>query len=303
MVASSATTPVGGTALQSGDSATALCPSAPSSALHSDSSFPTLSLSHSVTLSLLNDLTSPHHSLASVAEKHNLTLDALLIWLAQPDTREAISLREHAAYTHVRLVAAVNLSHAVHATVRTLEHFVATPRPADPLDPTCLRAAIHARKAAWLLSRFSRIVPINASRATPLKVDGPMGSQRTASVSQRTTVSDSSLRSQTVDNQTVDPSGALPDPPPASSPHDVTDSPRAPLVPGSDPKCHTPEPTLQTTGPHRASALPPSAPSNSPFDNVPSRKTPSFNNPRTNKRRAPLQAATLVAAAGSIDST
>jgi hypothetical protein len=118
------------------------------------------SLSHSVTESLLDHLASPNHSLASVAEKHNLTLSALLAWLEHPAIREQMALRESVAYRHVRYVGALNLSHAVHTTVKTLEAFNATPCPADPLDPGYLRAAIHARKAAWLLYRFSRLTSI-----------------------------------------------------------------------------------------------------------------------------------------------
>ncbi len=127
---------------------------------------PTASLGHSVTQSLLDDLTSPHHSLASVAEKHNLTLSALLTWLDLPSTQEQMAQRETVAYRHVRFVAAVNLSTAVHTTVKLLDTYNKSAPAADPFEPATLRAAIHARKAAWQLYRFSRAVPINEADLT-----------------------------------------------------------------------------------------------------------------------------------------
>ncbi len=156
MVAPSAATSPSAPAPQSGDA------SLPRPTVHPAGDLPLLSPAAAphAAAELLSDLTSPHHSLASVAARHNLTLDALLLWLTLPETREAIAHRESAAYTHVRLVASVNLSHAVHTTVKALETFNATPRPADPLDPSYLRASIHARKAAWLLYRFSRLTPL-----------------------------------------------------------------------------------------------------------------------------------------------
>ncbi|MBX3316549.1 MAG: hypothetical protein KF902_06760 [Phycisphaeraceae bacterium] len=283
MVAHTAITLPAGVALQS-DNPSLSCPSVP------EHLYP----------SLLNDLTSPHHSLASIAQKHNLALDALLIWLAQPETLEAISLREHAAYTHVRLVAAVNLSHAVHATVRTLEHFVATPRPADPLEPTYLRAAIHARKAAWLLSRFSRIVPINDARGTAPS-SAAVGGKRGG------LLGGSALRADSSDTHGV--TGETPRPEGGSRQQ------RSPLQHASATES---EPVLHAADPLQVNAISPSAPMPlpsppcpsastgsifSPFDNVAANKTPHIKNLRTNKLRAPLQAATLVAAAGSIDST
>jgi hypothetical protein len=145
MVASVATTPQDLAALPGDDSSLPLCPSVPAS----------------LCPVLLDHLASPHHSLASIAEHHNLSLSTLLAWLELPAIREKMAHRESIAYRHVRYVAALNLSHAVHTTIRTLEAFNATPRPDDPLDPNYLRAAVHARKAAWLLLRFSRLTPIS----------------------------------------------------------------------------------------------------------------------------------------------
>lgn len=164
MVASAATTPAdtapGGTTVggQSDDSS-----SSPSTALpRGDSASSPLPIDHCPlpASALLDLLASPHHSLASIAEHHNISLSTLLAWLELPAIREKMALRESIAYRHVRYVAALNLSHAVHTTIRTLEAFNAIPRPADPLDPNYLRAAVHARKAAWLLLRFSRLTPI-----------------------------------------------------------------------------------------------------------------------------------------------
>jgi hypothetical protein len=116
MVASVATTPQDLAALPGDDSSLPLCPSVPAS----------------LCPVLLDHLASPHHSLASIAQHHNLSLSTLLAWLELPAIREKMAHRESIAYRHVRYVAALNLSHAV-----------------------------HARKAAWLLLRFSRLTPIS----------------------------------------------------------------------------------------------------------------------------------------------
>lgn len=246
MVAHSATTSPSAPAPQSGDGRTASpC---------GDTSSP-LPIAHSPlpTSALLNDLTSPHHSLASVAEKHNLTLDDLLLWLALPETREAISLRESAAYSHLRLVASVNLSHAVHTTVKTLETFNTTPRPADPLDPTYLRAAIHARKAAWLLYRFSRLTPLTddnlaAARRTlraPLIPDAH--ARRPESEPMRSSNTQATLlHEEPAPTTSTRPAVPAPD---ATQHHDLAaarPTSGVPLVPDSDARRHESEPVLWT---------------------------------------------------------
>jgi hypothetical protein len=147
---------------QAGGSFPALCPSVPPS----------------LCPVLLDALASPHHSLASVAEKHGLTLSALLTWLELPETRAELAARESAAYAHVRYVSALNLSHAAHTASRIVESFNATPRPADPFDPNYFRVAVHARMAASLLLRFSRLYA--AAAPTPARPasgvsDGPTG--------------------------------------------------------------------------------------------------------------------------------
>ncbi|MBX3360805.1 MAG: hypothetical protein KF912_00740 [Phycisphaeraceae bacterium] len=128
-----------------------------------------LSLDPAAAETLLDALASPHHSLASIAQAHNISLAALLGWLHHPETRARLATRESAAYTHVRYVGAMNLSTAVHSTVKALETFNATPRPADPLDPLYLRAANNARKAAWLLFRFSRLTPLSPAALAPAR--------------------------------------------------------------------------------------------------------------------------------------
>ncbi len=224
MVAPAATTSPSNPALQSGD---------PSSPWPSSAS-----LGHSVTLSLLSDLASPHHSLASVAEKHGLTLDTLLAWLALPSTREHMALHESAAYSHVRYVGALNLSHAVHTTVKTLETFNATPRPADPLDPGYLRASIHARKAAWLLYRFSRLTPL-----TDADIAAARNTLRATRAAEAPTAR--------VPRVTAEPLGREPEP----APHNASPSPRAttPL-----PTAHSPSSISTTPAPSspRPSASP-----------------------------------------------
>lgn len=130
---------------------------------------PVLSLDPAAAEMLLDALASPHHSLASIAQAHNLSLAALLGWLHHPETRARLATRESAAYTHVRYVGAMNLSTAVHTTVKALETFNATPRPADPLDPLYLRSANNARKAAWLLFRFSRLTPLSPAALAPAR--------------------------------------------------------------------------------------------------------------------------------------
>jgi hypothetical protein len=82
-----------------------------------------------------------------------------------PETREVLALRESAAYAHARHVAALNIGHAVE-TVASIVRDYNTTRPEreaqDRKTPgSAHRAATNARKAAWLLLQFARIVPVN----------------------------------------------------------------------------------------------------------------------------------------------
>lgn len=181
-------------------------------ALPFDPSSSTPSLCHSVTASLLSDLASPHHSLSSVAEKHNLSLSDLLAWLELPSTREQMAIRESACYHHVRYVAALNLSQAVHTTVRTLDAFNKSAPAADPLDPSYLRAAIQAHKAAWLLYRFSRLTPV-----TQADLDRARSTVRLTSGTARQSVSASPVQPPRASTKTP-PVAAVSKPAPTSPP-------------------------------------------------------------------------------------
>jgi hypothetical protein len=112
----------------------------------------------------LDDLALPKHSLFSVASEHDLSVDALIAWLALPETRERMATRESAGLTHARYVSSMNLAVAVHTLVTILRiHNTTAPHadPSDATEPATLRASIHARKAAWLLYRFSRLTPVS----------------------------------------------------------------------------------------------------------------------------------------------
>lgn len=114
---------------------------------------------------ILDDLSSPHFSLAVVAQMHGLSLAGILAWLNLPETREQLALRESAAYAHTRHVAALNMEHAVQTAASIVRDYN-TSRPEreaqDRKTPgSAHRASVHARKAAWLLYRFSRITPVN----------------------------------------------------------------------------------------------------------------------------------------------
>jgi hypothetical protein len=147
-----------------------LSPSAPSLSSPSDSWRSSSSLSSllpppTLTDEILDDLAVPQFSLAIVAQKHGLTLSGMLTWLNLPETREVLALRESAAYAHARHVAALNIGHAVE-TVASIVRDYNTTRPEreaqDRKTPgSAHRAATNARKAAWLLLQFARIVPVN----------------------------------------------------------------------------------------------------------------------------------------------
>jgi hypothetical protein len=188
-----------------------LGPSAPSLSSPSDSWRSSTSLSSllpppTLTDEILDDLAVPQFSLATVAQKHGLTLSGMLTWLNLPETREVLALRESAAYAHARHVAALNIGHAVE-TVASIVRDYKTTRPEreaqDRKTPgSAHRAATNARKAAWLLLQFARIVPVNEAdlrRATGClsasaknTTSTPSRAHRTASVNQRTSSSDSS---------------------------------------------------------------------------------------------------------------
>jgi hypothetical protein len=186
-----------------------LGPSAPSLSSPSDSWRSSSSLSSvlpppTLTDEILDDLAVPQFSLTIVAQKHGLTLSGMLTWLNLPETREVLALRESAAYAHARHVAALNIGHAVE-TVASIVRDYNTTRPEreaqDRKTPgTARRAATNARKAAWLLLQFARIVPVNEAdlrRATgclPASAKNttstPSRAHRTASVNERISSSD-----------------------------------------------------------------------------------------------------------------
>ncbi len=131
--------------------------------------------------------------------KHGLTLSGMLTWLNLPETREVLALRESAAYAHARHVAALNIGHAVE-TVASIVRDYNTTGPAreaqDRKTPgSAHRSATNARKAAWLLLQFARIVPINesdlrnATGCLPASAKDttstPSSAHRTVSVSER----------------------------------------------------------------------------------------------------------------------
>lgn len=112
--------------------------------------------------SLIADLASPHHSLVSIAEKHNIDLEALTLLLALPQTRDRLDVAESAGYTHLRLAASLNLAAAAHALVRIIEDFrtlATSPDRPSLTDPDYIRASERARKASWLLYQLSRLNP------------------------------------------------------------------------------------------------------------------------------------------------
>ncbi len=182
MVAPAATTPLGGAALQSGDSPSSPLPTA-SSPLS-----PTPSLSHSVTPSLLTDLASPDLSFAAVAARHNLTVEELTLLVMEPDTRARIAATESAGCLRIRLVSTLNLNTVARTLLQVMEDFLTLSKsiesdPARLADIDYIRASDRARKAAWMLYRLARLTPVNVdalARARSLMLE------RTMSVSERT---------------------------------------------------------------------------------------------------------------------
>jgi hypothetical protein len=123
----------------------------------------------------------------------------MLTWLNLPETRDVLALRESAAYAHARHVAALNIGHAVE-TVASIVRDYNTTRPEREAQHrkspgSAHRAATNARKAAWLLLQFARIVPVNEAdlrRATGClsasaknTTSTPSRAHRTASVNER----------------------------------------------------------------------------------------------------------------------
>ncbi len=201
---------------------------------------------------IVRDLAEPGGSLDAVAKARGISLADLALWLTTPRARERMLTIEQGGCAHVRMAASLHLSKAVAALLRVLDTFnaLAASRPAD--DPLVIRAALHANKAAYHLSRLSRIVPIDDSRALGSLAARARShadsSQRTASVSERTLSSSDSW----LPSQPVHPAGALHDLPPAAVLKTDANSPRAIEVGGSA------STSMSSPAPSSAASAPPS---------------------------------------------
>ncbi|QYK47983.1 MAG: hypothetical protein KF838_14480 [Phycisphaeraceae bacterium] len=169
MVAHAAATCLGGTALQSGDSARitdplrvsapppsapqSLCPSAPSPS-------PSSLIPAHLHSPILSALCHPGSSLCSVARDFRIAVDILAMWLTEPDTRERMLAIEKGGCAHTRMAASVSLASTVgvlqtiiddyteaRAHARELraqhEHLAPAASRHDPLPPSHLNAAPH----------------------------------------------------------------------------------------------------------------------------------------------------------------
>ncbi|MBX3361336.1 MAG: hypothetical protein KF705_07855 [Phycisphaeraceae bacterium] len=169
MVAHAAATCLGGTALQSGDSARitdplrvsapppsapqSLCPSAPSPS-------PSSLIPAHLHSPILSALCHPGSSLCSVARDFRIAVDILAMWLTEPDTREKMLSIEKSGCAHTRMAASVTLASTVgvlqtiiddyteaRAHARQLraqhEHLAPAASRHDSLPPSHLNAAPH----------------------------------------------------------------------------------------------------------------------------------------------------------------
>ncbi len=131
---------------------------------------------------LLDALTSEHHSLASLATLAATSIEQLTLWLARPAIRDRVAAIESGAAWHLRFVATIHLSRAVAALSQVLTspalNAAAFPsaesraqRTApDPRTPsaaqslaaerTTIRAAETIRRAASSLILLARFKPI-----------------------------------------------------------------------------------------------------------------------------------------------
>ncbi|MBX3315701.1 MAG: hypothetical protein KF902_02420 [Phycisphaeraceae bacterium] len=121
---------------------------------------PLPSISDTLAARIIADLAEPQATLASVAEKHNIHIATLTLWLTTPRGVELLHALESGACRHVRLTASLHLSAAVETLLLILDNFKRLHATLDPADPILIRAANHARIAAYHLYRLSRITPL-----------------------------------------------------------------------------------------------------------------------------------------------
>ncbi|MCW5768337.1 MAG: hypothetical protein KIT19_06615 [Phycisphaeraceae bacterium] len=121
---------------------------------------PLPSISDALAARIIADLAEPQATLASVAEKHNIHIATLTLWLTTPRGVELLHALESGACRHVRLTASLHLSAAVETLLLILDNFKRLHATLDPADPILIRAATHARIAAYHLYRLSRITPL-----------------------------------------------------------------------------------------------------------------------------------------------
>ncbi|CAG0982041.1 hypothetical protein PHYC_01819 [Phycisphaerales bacterium] len=70
---------------------------------------------------ILQCLTDPHCPFAEVAIRYKVSIEALALWLARPETRERVNTYRRAAALHVQMTAERELPIAAHALVRSID--------------------------------------------------------------------------------------------------------------------------------------------------------------------------------------
>lgn len=119
----------------------------------------------------LQGLADPDKSLADLANQHQITLNALTLWLASPTAAKPIAQMETACAVRLRLVVATRLPQAVAAVVETIENLRSEERDdkalvasADPIDRPDWQEEARDRRGAIrrlgeLLIKFANLRP------------------------------------------------------------------------------------------------------------------------------------------------
>lgn len=124
---------------------------------------------------ILDDVCNPSLSLEDVAQAHEVTLDAFVLWISRPDIQDRLALIATSAALRVRTIATLNLTSAVHCVSSIIKGYQHREHNATRETPEALAALetlrLNARRAASLLLRLARfqfeLAPRRAAAPAP----------------------------------------------------------------------------------------------------------------------------------------
>ncbi len=132
---------------------------------------------------ILSQLADHNHSLISIAAYHDITIEALTLWMARPEINQAIANIENAASRHLRLAATCQLPRTIPIILAVLRAYE-WEESHQILDKSfrSLRITLAQRhtalRATSLLLRLSRHTPPNTNTNSNASVSPPTSTPR-----------------------------------------------------------------------------------------------------------------------------